>query len=96
MIQLAFIPSDELNFTTVETDIQRLAEYCRQLKTPVLKLDLSGVRHCDSAGLAFLIEARRLAREFHKAFRIDGMSKSIRSLAEFCGVEGILTDGGSC
>ncbi|MDP1602427.1 MAG: STAS domain-containing protein [Legionella sp.] len=86
----AFSPAKEMSFTTVENDRQRLLAYCQQLKEPVLILDLSAVTQCDSAGLAFLIEAKRLAREHKKICQINGMTKTIHALAEFCGVEGIL------
>lgn len=90
MSTTAFRPAKEMSFTTVENDRQRLLAYCQQLQEPVLILDLSDVTQCDSAGLAFLIEAKRLAREHKKTCQINGMTKTIQALAEFCGVEGIL------
>jgi phospholipid transport system transporter-binding protein len=90
MSTTAFKPTNEMSFITVENDRQRLLAYCQTLNEPTLTLDLSNVTHCDSAGLAFLIEAKRLAREYKKNCQINGMTKTIQALAEFCGVEGIL------
>ena len=90
MTTLAFIPSKEMIFTTVGEDRKRLLEYCRKLNESALALDLSAVEHCDSAGLAFLIEAKRLAREHKQTCQIVGMTKEIHALAEFCGVDKML------
>lgn len=87
-----FTPSSEMLFTTVEKDRQRLIEYCQNLGKEDLRLDLAHVSSCDSAGLAFLIEAKRLAREYKKLCHIEGMTKSIHTLAEFCGVDKMLMD----
>lgn len=92
MTILVFIPSSEMIFTSVEADRRRLIEYCRNLDKEDLRLDLSNVSSCDSAGLAFLIEAKRLAREYKKLCHIEGMTKAIHALAEFCGVDKMLMD----
>ena len=55
-----------------------------------MRLDLSDVTHCDSAGMALLIEARKLCKKNNKIFEIIGMSSEIQSLADFCGVKEIL------
>lgn len=89
----AFIPSSYMIFTTAEKDRRSLLEYCRNLGKADLRIDLSNVSHCDSAGLAFLIEAKRLARENKKSCQIEGMTKGIQALAEFCGVDKILMSG---
>lgn len=91
MKMTAFIPEKEMTFDTVGADRQRLLHYCRYLQSPILTLDLSQVSHCDSAGLAFLIEAKRLARAHRKSCHVQGMSKTIHALAQFCGVEKILS-----
>jgi len=86
----AFIPSGDMTFHTVEKDRQRLLKFCRTLEGP-LTLDLRTVAHCDSAGLAFLIEAKRLAIEKNIECCIVGMNKTIHALAEFCGVDKMFT-----
>lgn len=85
-----FKPSSEMTFSTVQTDCERLYKYCRENEEAILKIDLREVVHCDSAGLALLIEAKRLCREKNKICKMEGMPKIIQVLAEFCGVNGIL------
>lgn len=90
MSNYSFKPSDELTFATVQSDRKRLLDYLQEHKRESLCLDLSDVKQCDSAGLALLIEAKRLCRKHNKIFTIEGMPKSIYALAEFCGVEAML------
>ncbi len=87
---IVFKPSNELTFHTVQADRERLLKYLQDETLTGLRFDLSQVTHCDSAGLALLIEAKRLCRYYKKPFAIDEMSKEIHALAEFCGVEPIL------
>ncbi len=90
MSGLAFEPSVNLTFDTVESDRKRLEKNLQTTQATALYLDLSGVKHCDSAGLALLIEAKHMCKCFNKAFEIQGMSDEVHALAEFCGVDGIL------
>ena len=85
-----FEPSINLTFDTVESDRKRLLKYLQSSQASHLRLDLSQVVHCDSAGLALLIEAKRLCRRFNKSFEVEGMPDAIHDLAEFCGVDVIL------
>ncbi len=85
-----FSPSTNLTFDTVESDRIRIFQSLLSSETVGLCLDLSCVTHCDSAGLALLIETKRLCRHYDKAFKIEGMPKAIYALAKFCGVEAIL------
>lgn len=87
---LGFEPSINLTFDTVESDRKRLLNYLQSPDVYHLRLDLSQVKHCDSAGLALLIEAKRLCKQHNKPFEIEGMSNVIHDLAAFCGVEDIL------
>lgn len=79
-----------MTFATVQTDCDRLHLYCQKHKGTALSLDLSKVEHCDSAGLALLIEAKRLGAEQKKDCIIEGVPKSVKALAEFCGVDTLL------
>jgi phospholipid transport system transporter-binding protein len=85
-----FKPSLEMTFATVQADCDRLYKYCRENKEAILSIDLSEITHCDSAGLALLIEAKRLSREKNKLCKIEGIPKVVQVLAEFCGVDRIL------
>lgn len=79
-----------MTFATVPLDCERLFRYCQDNKGDILSLDLSDVTHCDSAGLALLIEAKRLGSAKNKPCKIEGIPKAIHTLAEFCGVDAIL------
>lgn len=85
-----FKPSLIMTFATVQSDCERLFKYCHASKDTDLNLDLSEVSQCDSAGLALLIEAKRICKKLNKTCKIQGMPKTIQALAEFCGVDAIL------
>ena len=85
-----FEPSIHLTFDTVELDRKRLLKYIRSPEVGGLRLQLSQVKQCDSAGLSLLIEAKRLCTRFNKPFEIEGMPDAVHDLAEFCGVDIIL------
>lgn len=91
MHQDSFKPSNELTFATVLPDSKRLAHFVRDNQAESLRLDLHDVVLCDSAGLALLIEAKRLCRQYNKTLAIEGMSNTIDALAKFCGVEAMLS-----
>lgn len=82
--------ASELTFSTVQQESQRFLKLVRDSKITALCLDLSEVHECDSAGLALLIEAKRLCKQYNKVLTIEKMPKMISTLATFCGVEGIL------
>jgi len=90
MQELHFRPSSELTFGTVQFQLEALARQLRIRELSVLYLDLHEVTQCDSAGLAFLIEAKRLSEQCGKILKIEGVPPAIHSLAEFCGVEALL------
>lgn len=85
-----FKPGAELTFHSVARVCSEFYKILRDDKTRQINLDLSDVSHCDSAGMAFLIEARKLCKRNNKNFAITGMSAETLSLAEFCGVKDIL------
>lgn len=83
-------PVERLTFETV---VDSRLDFFKQLmsdNTGTICLDLSSVRQCDSAGLALLIEAKKLCKQHNKTFEIREMSDKTRALAEFCGVESLL------
>jgi phospholipid transport system transporter-binding protein len=88
----AFKPSHELTFETVQLDSQRLLKLLRETTTTGIRLDLCEVVQCDSAGLALLIEAKRLCKQHGKSLIIEGIPNVISALAEFCGVETMLDE----
>lgn len=85
-----FKPGTELTFTTVVAIRSLLFKALKADSNPLFCLDLTDVVHCDSAGLALLIEAKKLCEQHHKKFRVKSVSPETQSLAEFCGVKSIL------
>ncbi|STX51156.1 anti-anti-sigma factor [Legionella busanensis] len=94
MADSSFKASKCLTFSVIETERKRLLNYCRANKGLTLTINLEEVSLCDSAGLAFLIEFKRLARKYKKQSNLEGMRESILALAEFCGVADMLADEG--
>lgn len=90
MNKVYFKPGIELTFKSVVAIRARLYQALIEDTSGSFGLDLSNVRHCDSAGLALLIEVRKLCKKNKKIFEIIGMPSETQSLAEFCGVKGIL------
>lgn len=90
MDNINFKPGNELTFKSVIAIRARLYKALTNSSCNRFCLDLSEVTHCDSAGLALLIEARKLCKQSNKIFEVIGMSPETQSLAEFCGVKNIL------
>ena len=57
-----------------------------------LAVDVLGLTFIDSSGLAALLRARDAATEAHVAFRVIKPSPPVRRVAEYAGVENLLTD----
>jgi len=53
-------------------------------------LDLSGISHADSAGLAFLLELTRRARAAGMPLKLIGLPPQLRSLVSFFELEPLL------
>ncbi|KTD66189.1 STAS domain-containing protein [Legionella spiritensis] len=85
-----FKPASAMTFVNAEADRVRLSDFCRRVEGGEIVIDLSEVTQCDSAGLALLIESKRLGRDHNKTCRITGITPAIQSLAEFCRVQDIL------
>lgn len=91
MIPYLFELGEEMTFATVEDDRKRLANFYKNARNNSdLIMDLRSVKHCDSAGLALLIEAKRMAKQYRCSCKIKGISEDLTALAKFCGVEEIL------
>ncbi|OOG26485.1 anti-anti-sigma factor [Thioalkalivibrio denitrificans] len=54
------------------------------------ELDVSGVEHVDSAGVALLVEWMRLARERGAGFSIVGAPQAMKDLIRLADLEGLL------
>ena len=91
MTEYVFQPSNVLTFETVQADTKRLLKLLGQHRlVSSIRFNLSNVSHCDSTGLALLIEAKRLCNQQNIAFVMENMSESLKGLAEFCGVDTVL------
>ncbi len=87
----SFKPSSALTFTTVLENDKHFRHYCQANKEfPAWCIDLGTVVHCDSAGLAWLIEVKRFSQSAKKTCAIKNIPKTLQALAEFCGLEAIV------
>ncbi|MCL9683462.1 STAS domain-containing protein [Legionella maioricensis] len=87
---IKFKPGPLLTFQSVISVRAKLYKALMEDPSDRFCLDLSEVTHCDSAGLALLIEASKLCKQNNKIFEVIGISPETQSLAEFCGVKSIL------
>ncbi len=85
-----FKPGTELTFNSVVAIRNKLLKFLKTDNKELFCLDLSEVTQCDSAGLALLIEAKKLCQQYNKTFKVEGVSAKTLSLAKFCGVNNIL------
>jgi len=92
MTDYVFKPSNVLTFETVQADNQRLLKLLNSDATMTgIRFDLAEVTHCDSTGLALFIEAKRLCNQQKITFVMENMSECLDGLAEFCGVDAMLS-----
>jgi phospholipid transport system transporter-binding protein len=87
---MSFKPGLFLTFKSVVSVREQLYKALKDNTSDRFCLDLTDVTQCDSAGLALLIEARKLCEQNNKLFEVTGISPETLSLAEFCGVKSIL------
>jgi phospholipid transport system transporter-binding protein len=85
-----FKPSNAMIFDTVIEDKRRLSAFVSELQASTWVFDLSQVQTCDSAGIALLIEAKRLSQLENRSCLFQGTTAAINALIEFCGVENVL------
>jgi phospholipid transport system transporter-binding protein len=86
----AFKVSSAVIFNTVQAERARFLEYCRESSNEEVVVDLETLEHCDSAGLAFLIEVKRIAQENGRVSKIINMPEETQALAEFYGISALL------
>ena len=79
-------------FETANSVLKNLKRDLSLINTDEWVIDLHDVKQCDSAGLALLIEAKRMASVKNKLLKIVGGSQRLVALAKFCGVEVVLND----
>lgn len=80
--------SGVLSFDTAAAALEAIK--AALLAGPVSRLDLSGVRRSDSAGLACVLAAQGLARQLGRHLSVENMPEGMRALARVCEVEPLL------
>ncbi len=90
MDKTCYQPMDDLTFHTIVEKRKAFHKHLLEDTSGIICLDLSAIKRCDTAGLAFLIEAKKLCKKHQKHFEIESMSDKMRTLAKFCGLEALL------
>ena len=85
-------PIAQMTFLSVEHERLRFKDYCQALNGAGVQVDLQDVLHCDSAGIALLIEIKRICRALGCVSTICNMPTSASALAEFYGIRELLND----
>jgi len=86
-----FSLSGRMTFDTAD-DILRKSEDLFEPHT-LLEIDLSGITHTDSAGLALLLEWITWANHTVREIRFEGMPEKINAIARTTEVESLLSRG---
>ena len=85
-----FRPASAITFASVEQERSRFLAYCRERQDDLITVDLETIEQCDSAGLALLIEVKRIAKVAGRSSQIINMPQETRALAEFYGISDLL------
>ena len=88
--QKKFKPAQSLTFATVSEQNAQFICLLQSSANHDIHCDLGDVAHFDSAGLAFLIGAKRLCSKTKGRFVIENASRDILALAKLYGIEKIL------
>ena len=84
-----FALEGKLSFTSVPGLLQQGARLFAGAEQAI-EVDLSGVRRCDSAGLALMVEWLSHARRLKRSLRFQHVPAQILRMAEVSGLENIL------
>lgn len=60
----------------------------------VLNIDLTGIKHADSSGLALLLEWQAMAHKFNRSLHITNAPASLLSLAKLCEADKLMDVSG--
>jgi phospholipid transport system transporter-binding protein len=80
-----FTLTGDLNFQTVPLVWQQGKDLLNDCQS--VEVDLSGVAHCNSAGLALLIEWLRIARANNQSIVFRHLPTQMQNIARVCGVD---------
>jgi phospholipid transport system transporter-binding protein len=90
MSQGYFKAAEALTFATVTVQRSQFISVLTGSCLDDMHCDLMDVRLCDSAGLAFLLDAKRLCQKQNTKLLIKHASVDILALAKLYGIETIL------
>jgi phospholipid transport system transporter-binding protein len=90
---ITFVLAENLIFETVSAELKRFLVLLHAHPQSPFVFDLSHVLACDTAGLALLIEAKRLCQLKKNSLLIQNMSDTMVDLAKFCGVNNLFIGG---
>lgn len=82
-----------LTYASIFSQMEAIRQFQMGCETSTFYIDMANVEHCDSAGLAWLIEIKRWGLQHNKTMKIMNMPNEVQALAEFCGVSTLLNDG---
>ncbi len=88
--------SGQLDFDTVPGLIERIRRQWRQAADAgVLHVDLTAVEHSNSAGIALLLEIRRLCRQGGRTMRVTGLPDQMQTIMQVYGVQAMFQSSGA-
>lgn len=80
-----------LAFSSINNVWPALRTAIKQCENETFCIDLSNVTRSDSAGLAMMVEALRLASDRGIRLQLMHMPEQLRALAQFCRLDDILS-----
>ena len=82
--------SGALTFASARRAIEAFRPYCQQRTKKPLLLDLAAVTRMDSAGLALLLQWKRMAHAAGRPLRFSALPEQARNLAAVFGVADLI------
>ncbi|OGV27940.1 MAG: hypothetical protein A3E88_06895 [Legionellales bacterium RIFCSPHIGHO2_12_FULL_35_11] len=82
--------AENLTIHTVKAELDRLLLLIKNKALYNYNFDLGEVTFFDSAGLALLVEIKRICEQQNIAYSFSRIPQAIFSIAEFCEVDGVL------
>lgn len=84
---------NNLTINTVQLVRDSLLSRIKNNQQETITVDLSGVRHCDTSGLALLIDIKKQCNQHSKNVQFIKVPQKVTDLANFYAVEEILKKG---
>lgn len=79
-----------LDFDTVSAALEQVGAEIEQRSGESLTLDLTRLKHSNSAALALLVECRALARQHATKLLLTSVPAGVQQLAEVCEADSLL------